>query len=338
MKFLLNFLYYRRRIIAVILTVAAVFSLFMLIYGVPISALAYSLAICAAVTFFSAVLDFIRFRAKFKRLKLLETEILLTTDNLPDCGSEVEEQYQELIRVLFTAKAELQTRADKRYENAAEYFTLWVHQIKTPISAMDLLLQNESTEEAAELAGNLQRIEQYAEMALLFVQLDNEDEDFVFREHSLDAIVKKAARRFSAQFIRKRLNLICEPIEVTVLTDERWLTFVIGQIISNSLKYTRSGGTIEIKANVDDPDSPILIIRDSGIGIAPEDLPRIFERGFSGANGRTGTRSTGVGLYLCKRICTRLGVGISAESVCEPGESFTEIKLDLSKPKIDTRE
>ncbi len=335
MKFLLNFLYYRRRIIVVILTVAAVFSLFMMIYGVPLPALIYSVVICAAVTLFAAVFDFIRFRAKFNRLKLLETEILLTTDNLPACDSEVEEQYQELVRGLFAAKADLQTQSDKRYENAAEYFTLWVHQIKTPISAMDLLLQNESTSEAAELMGDLQRIEQYAEMALMFVQLDNEDEDFVFREHSLDTIVKKAARRFSPQFIRKRLNLIYEPLDVNVLTDERWLSFVIGQVISNSLKYTQRGG---VEITLEASGKPILLIRDTGIGIAPDDLPRIFERGFSGANGRTGTRSTGVGLYLCKRICGRLGVDISAKSSCEPGNSFTEIRLDLSKPNIDTRD
>lgn len=335
MRFLLNFLYYRRRVIIVILTVAAVFSLFMLIYGIPLPALLYSVAICAAVTFFAAVFDFIRFRAKFKRLRLLEKEILLTTDNLPACDSEVEEQYQELIKGLFTAKADLQTKADKRYENASEYFTLWVHQIKTPISAMDLLLQNESSEEAAELAGDLQRIEQYAEMALLFVQLDNDNEDFVFREQPLDPIIRKAVRRFSPQFIRKRLSLVYEPVDVNVLTDERWLSFVIGQVISNSLKYTRGG---EVKIVLEEPGKPVLLIRDSGIGIAPEDLPRIFERGFSGANGRTGTRSTGVGLYLCRRVCTRLGVGISASSDCETGRSFTEIRLDLSKPRIDLRD
>lgn len=316
-----------------ILTIVAVFSLFMLIYGVPAAALVYSLVICAAITIFSAVFDFIRFGSKFRHLKLLEKEILLTTDNLPSCDSEVEEQYQELIRGLFTAKADLRTKEDRRYENAAGYFTLWVHQIKTPISALDLLLQN--SEDSAELAENLQKIEQYVEMALLFVQLDNADEDFVFRVHSLDKIVKKAARRFSTQFIRKRVNLLYEPLCVNVLTDERWLTFVVGQIIANSLKYTKKGS---VEITLEQPGEPILLIRDTGIGIAPEDLPRVFERGFTGNNGRSEKKSTGIGLYLCKRVCVKLGYEISAKSDCEPGSSFTEIRIDMRRPDFDPKD
>lgn len=340
MKFLLNFLYYRRRIIVVILTVAAVYLLFAVIYGTPVEAMIYPTVICAAVTLFAAVFDFVRFRGKFTHLKLMEREILFTVDDLPECDSEVEERYRELIRVLFEAKKELGTEADKRYDRASGYFTLWVHQIKTPISAMDLLLQNLDTEDglsdlSLNFRENLQKIEQYAEMALLYVRLDNEDEDFVFRKHPLDNIIRKAARKFSAQFIGKRLSLNYEPLEIEVLTDERWLMFVIGQIISNSLKYTKRGGiTIELEQ----PDKPVLLIRDTGIGIAPEDLPRIFDCGFTGSNGRSGKRATGIGLYLCKRVCERLGCEISASSDCEPGRSFTEIRLDLSEPKIDTRE
>lgn len=335
MRFLLDFLYYRRRIIIVILTVAAVFSLFMFIYGVPFAAVFYAAVICAAVTLAAAVTDFLRFRAKFSQLKFLENEILLTTDNLPACDSEVEEEYQELIRGLFAAKAEQTADADRRYENATLYFTMWVHQIKTPIAAMCLLLQEQDTAEAAELSENLSKIEQYAEMALLFVQLDSETVDFVFRELSLDGIVKKALRRFSGQFIRKRLKLVYEPLNVNILTDERWLGFVIGQVISNSLKYTKSGG-VEIK--LEEPGKPVLLIRDSGIGIAPEDLPRVFERGFSGTNGRSGGKSTGIGLYLAKRVCERLGADISASSSCEFGESFTEIRIDLTAESPDVRD
>lgn len=339
----MNFLYYRRRIIVVILAIAAVFLLFALIYGTPVEAMIYPSVISAAVTLFAAVFDFVRFRGKFTHLKLMKHGILLSTDDLPEHDSEVEEMYQELIKALFEAKTELRTEADKRYDRASGYFTLWVHQIKTPISAMDLLLQNAADSDAdgglSELSlnfrENLQKIEQYAEMALLYVRLDNEDEDFVFRYHPLDNIIRKAARKFSAQFIGKRLSLTYEPLNIEVLTDERWLTFVIGQIISNSLKYTKRGG-IEIK--LEQPGKPVLLIRDTGIGIAPEDLPRIFDCGFTGNNGRSEKRATGIGLYLCKRVCERLGCEISARSSCETGQSFTEIRLDLTEPKIDTRE
>ena len=339
MKFLLNFLYYRRRIIAVILAIAAVYLLFAIIYGTPTEAMIYPTVICAALTLIAAVFDFVRFRSKFTHLRLMEREILLTTDNLPDCDSEVEERYQELIKALFEAKAELRTEADRRYDRAAGYFTLWVHQIKTPISAMDLLLQNGSDGDLSDLSlnfrENLQKIEQYAEMALLYVRLDSEDGDFVFERHSLDSIIRKAARKFSAQFIGKRLSLNYEPLNVEVLTDERWLTFVIGQVISNSLKYTKRGG-IEIR--LERAGEPILLIRDTGIGIAAEDLPRIFDCGFTGNNGRSEKRATGIGLYLCKRVCERLGCEISANSDCEPGKSFTEIRIDMRRSGLDINE
>lgn len=334
-KFLLRFLYYRRRIIAVILTVAAVFALFMYIYGVPVKALLYAGIICAAVTLFAAVGDFARYYNKHKLLEGLKNEILLTVENLPVGDNEIEQRYHDLIELLSEAKSELRSETDMRYENTLMYFTMWVHQIKTPISAMSLALQNSDFPENAELAEGLGKIEQYVEMALLYVKLDNEDEDLVFRRCPLDRIVKQAVRRFSQQFIRKRIRLIYEPLEVEVLTDEKWLLFVVEQVISNALKYTPKG-SVEISLEI--PDEPVLLIRDTGIGIAPEDLPRVFERGFTGNNGRTDKKATGIGLYLCRRVCEKLGCGISARSSCEPGESFTEIRIDMRRPELDTKE
>ena len=339
-KILLEFLYSRRRIIAVILIVAAVFSLFMYIYGVPPKALVYAGVICAAVTMFAAAGDFVRYYGKFRLLDRLKNEILLTTENLPAAENGIDERYCELIELLSGAKAALRSEADLRYENTLMYFTMWVHQIKTPISAMSLTLQSgdiEGDSEYAELAEGLRRIEQYVEMALVYVRLDNEDEDLLFRRCSLDKIVSRAVRRFSQQFIRKKIRLIYEPeeLEREVLTDEKWLLFVVEQVISNALKYT-SRGSVEI--TLEDPRKNVLLIRDSGIGIAPEDLPRVFERGFTGNNGRTDKKATGIGLYLCKRVCDKLGCGIYASSSCEPGRSFTEIRIDLSEAGVDTRD
>lgn len=335
MKFLLRFLYSRRRIIAVILVVAAVFALFMYVYGVPVRALIYALIVCAAVTAFAAAGDFIRYYNKHKLLEELKNEILFTTENLPAGDNGIEERYNELIELLSEAKAALRSETDMRYENTLMYFTMWVHQIKTPISAMSLALQSSEFPENAELADGLQKIGQYVEMALLYVKLDNEDEDLVFRTCSLDKIVKQAVRRFSTQFIRKRIQLIYEPLEMDVLTDEKWLLFVVEQVISNALKYT-AHGSVEIALEV--PGVPVLLIRDSGMGIAPEDLPRVFERGFTGNNGRADKKATGIGLYLCKRVCGKLGCEISARSSCEPGRSFTEIRIDLSAKAPDVRD
>lgn len=329
MKFLLNFLYYRRRIIAVILLVAAVFVLFMALYGVPIKAYIYAGTICAAITVCAAFGDFWRYYRKHKLLCELQYEILLTLEHLPGCDNEVESRYQQLLEILYSEKAALDSAADRRYDNAVMYFTMWAHQIKTPIAAMSLSLQELDTDESRELSENLQKIEQYVEMALCYVRLDSESSDFVIRKYPLDKIVKQAVRKFSGQFIRRKIKLIYEPLETDVLTDEKWLLFVIEQLISNALKYIKSG-SVEISLL----PKKTLSIRDTGIGIAPEDLPRVFERGFTGNNGRADKKATGIGLYLCRRICKALGHDIEIRSA----QDGTEVLIDLCANELDTRE
>lgn len=329
MRFLLNFLYYRRRVIAVILLVAAVFVLFMALYGVPVMAYVYAGAICGVITAGSAVGDFLRYYRKHKLLCELQYEILLTLEHLPESDNEVEQRYQQLLETLHAEKTSLISAADKRYDDAVTYFTMWTHQIKTPITAMSLALRELDTEESRELSEYLQRIEQYVEMALCYVRLDSDTSDFVIRHYPLDGIIKQAVRKFSQQFIRRRIKLIYEPTETEVLTDEKWLLFVIEQLISNALKYTKNG-SVEITLK---PEK-VLSIRDTGIGIAPEDLPRVFERGFTGNNGRADKKATGIGLYLCRRICKALGHEIEIRS----DKNGTEVFIDLKANEIDTRE
>ncbi|MCM1164475.1 MAG: sensor histidine kinase [Ruminococcus sp.] len=312
-----------------ILLVAAVFVLFMALYGVPFAAYAYAGTICAVITVGAAIGDFRRFYRKHKLLYELRYEILLTLEHLPECDNEVELRYRELIELLHAEKTALVSAADRRYDDAVTYFTMWAHQIKTPIAAMYLALRELDTEESRELQEDLQKIEQYVEMALCYVRLDSEETDFVIRRCSLDAIIKQAVRRFSPQFIRRKIKLIYEPAEISVLTDEKWLLFVVEQLISNALKYTRSG-SVEIALK---PEK-ILSIRDTGIGIAAEDLPRVFERGYTGSNGRADKKATGIGLYLCRRICKALGHEIEARS----DKSGTEMLVNLGASEIDTRE
>lgn len=329
MRFLLNFLYYRRRVIAVILLVAAVFVLFMALYGVPAKAYIYAGTICAVITVCAAVGDFARFCGKHKLLSSLRDEILLTLEHLPRCDNEVELRYQQLLGLLHEERTALVSAADKRYDDAVMYFTMWAHQIKTPIAAMSLALQGLDTEESRELSEHLLKIEQYVEMALYYVRLDSETSDFVIRRCGLDGIIRQALRKFSGQFIRRRLAVVYEPLGVDVLTDEKWLLFVIEQLISNALKYTKSGG---IKITL--LPEKTLSVRDTGIGIAPEDLPRVFERGYTGNNGRTDKKATGIGLYLCRRICRALGHDIRIRS----DGNGTQVLIDLNENEIDTRE
>ena len=193
---------------------------------------------------------------------------------------------------------------------------------------MRLTLQGMDTAEARELSEELQRIEQYVEMVLCYLRLDSDSTDYLIRRCDLDEIARQAVRKYSPQFIRRKLRLDYEPLNYSVLTDDKWLLFVIEQVISNALKSTRSG-TVRIYLDGED-----LCVRDTGIGIAQEDLPRIFEKGYTGCNGRTDKKASGIGLYLCRRICTALGHDIIARS----DESGTEIRIGLQREKIDTRD
>ena len=204
---------------------------------------------------------------------------------------------------------------------------MWAHQIKTPIASMRLTLQNEDSPLSRTISDDLFRIEQYVEMVLCYLRLGSESTDYVIAKQDLDKLLKQAFRHFSGQFISKKLKLEYEETPFTALTDEKWLLFVIEQILSNAVKYTPSGG--EIRVSMKTPG--ILCIKDTGIGIAPEDLPRIFERGYTGLNGRADKKASGLGLYLCKRICDNLNHRIWAES----GEG-TAVYLDLRSKKLET--
>lgn len=217
-------------------------------------------------------------------------------------------------------------KSDAKYENMMEYYTVWAHQIKTPIASMKLSLQGQDSEFARKLSADLLRIEQYVDMVLVYLRLDSESTDYVFRRCSTDALIKRSVRKFASDFIERKLWLKYEAEDTVIVTDEKWLGFIIGQLISNALKYTKEGGiTIYFR------EPKILVIEDTGIGIAAEDLPRIFEKGYTGYNGRTGGNASGIGLYLCKRICENLRIGIRAESVVGKG---TKMILDLNQYEL----
>ena len=203
-----------------------------------------------------------------------------------------------------------------------DYYTTWCHQIKTPIAAMSLLLQNEDTPQNRQLKSELFRIEQYVDMVLCYFRLDSPTSDFILKPYDLDDILKQTIRKYAGQFIQKKIRLHYEPVHMQVLTDEKWLSFAIEQILSNAIKYTPSGS---VTITVDHLQH--LSISDTGIGIAAEDLPRIFEKSFTGYNGRTDKKSTGLGLYLCRNILNKLSHSISVTSKVGEGTTFT---IDLS--------
>ena len=217
---------------------------------------------------------------------------------------------------------------NRSYSDMVDYYTVWAHQIKTPIASMRLTLQNEDSELSRKVSEDLFRIEQYVEMVLCYLRLDSDSTDYVIRNLDLDNLIRQAVRRYSGQFIRRKIRLKYQPVHAQVISDEKWLQFVVEQVLSNAVKYTPSGGTVTI-----DLETPkTLCIRDTGIGIAPEDLPRVFERGYTGYNGRSDKKASGIGLYLCRRICHNLGHRITANSSPDSG---TVIRIYLDQKKLE---
>ena len=212
-----------------------------------------------------------------------------------------------------------------------DYYATWVHQIKAPIAVMRVLLQQEDTPINRELTGELFRVEQYVEMALCYVRLGEGASDLVIKEYPLDDMIRKAIRKYAGQLIRRKLRVIYEGTDICVLTDEKWLVFIIEQLLSNAVKYTVSGNvTITV-----DREKKQLSISDTGIGISPEDLPRIFEKGYTGYNGRADKTSTGIGLYLCREITKKLGHGIMITSEIGKG---TDVTIVFERNNLDVRD
>ena len=306
--------YLRSRLGTIILCVClfGVFAAADLLFEVETIVLWYPLILGAVLLLVVGAVDYVMFLKKHKELSYGE---------LPTPKSLIEEDYQSIIAKLKEEAEMRASSASQDYNNMIEYYTVWAHQIKTPIAAMRLNLQSEDSESARKLMGDLNRIESYVEMVLTFLRLDSDSTDYVIKEHDLDEIIKSSVRKFSREFILKKLTLNYEPVKYKCITDEKWLEFIIEQVISNAVKYTSEGG---VRIYMDEPG--LLVIEDTGIGISSEDLPRIFENGYTGFNGREDKRASGIGLYLCKRIADNLGHKITAEST--PGVG-TKMIIDV---------
>ena len=318
----------RERIWAVALLAicAVIFAVVLYLYRMPVEAVGYAAALCASVLLLWAVIRFILWRRRVIRLEEMQGRAALTLDQLPEPEGLEAEAYQELLRELDELRRQVSSDADAREREAVDYYTMWVHQIKTPIAAMGLLLQGDDTERGRELRAELFRIEQYVELVLSYLRLGSDSSDYMIREYELDTILRQAVRKYAPLFIRGKVSLELSPTGLRVLTDEKWLQLAVEQVLSNAVKYA-PGGRVRIYAR-----DTRLIVEDTGVGIAREDLPRIFERGFTGCNGRMDKRATGIGLYLCREICRRLGHTIAAESEVGRG---TRIIIGLDRPILE---
>ena len=299
----------------------AVFAAVFALYGIRMEAAWYPILITALFGVIMLAAGFVRYDKRRRNMaRILSSDGLFpdAADILPKAESLEEEDYHELLGKMEAAFRKKKGEWDASRRDMDDYYATWVHQIKAPIAVMKVMLQQEDTPENRELSAELFRVEQYAEMALCYVRLGEGASDLVIQEYDLDTIIRKAVRKYAGQFIRRRIRLVYEGTAVRVITDEKWLSFIIEQLLSNAVKYTSEGSvTIAVE------DGKKLSVTDTGIGISPEDMPRIFEKGYTGYNGRLDKKSTGIGLYLCRKAAEKLGHVLTAESEPGKGSRFT---------------
>ena len=267
--------------------------------------------------------DYVTTYSRHKKLTLAKENIDVTSENLPESVHMLEEDYQELIRILLDNNRILQNEGKNYREDMQEFITLWTHQVKTPLTALELMAQELDMADQTAVRNRLFEIEQYCDMILQYLRIDGKGSDYVLQEYQIRSIVNQSVKYFSRVFISKGISVKVEiPEENTIVTDEKWLVFALKQIISNALKYTNEGCI-----TIDMPDSNSIRVTDTGIGISQQDLPRIFERGYTGYNGRKDKKATGIGLFLVKTIIEKLNGRVIIES--EPGKG-TSVTCNLT--------
>lgn len=288
---------------------------------IPMEPILYSTYVFGFIGIVVCLWDYQKYTKKYYALLNVYENRTISLEQLPLPNNLIEETYQEILQALYNNQQAAKMQLGEQITEITNYYTLWAHQIKTPIAAMKLLLEHKEEQNGYMLETELFKIEQYVEMVLQYLRLESISSDLVLKPYALQDIVRQAVKKYAMSFIGKKLTLQLEPFEETVLTDEKWISFVIEQILSNSLKYTQAGSiTISVE---DTEEETRLMIKDTGIGISPEDLPRICERGFTGYNGRMDKKSTGIGLYLCKQVTTRLSHHLEVTSTVGKGTTVT---------------
>lgn len=300
------------------------FILIFYLYNLPFEALFYSGLLCFVAALIVSIIDFNNYRKSYIDLKYLESNILNSKEDLPKSLDIRVEYYQKIIERLHNEVEKLKIEDNKKMEGLVDYYSMWIHQIKTPIAAINFLLDNEEIDIKA-FRQELFKIERYVEMVLTYIRLGSETSDYVITSINLDEVVRENIKKYATLFINKKIKLNYVSHETYVISDKKWLGFAFEQLLSNAIKYTKSGG--EISINISESK---LIIEDNGIGIYEEDLPRIFEQSFTGLNGRYEKKSSGLGLYLCKKTLDKLQHKIEITSEVNKGT-----KVIVSFPKKD---
>ena len=317
-KLLNEYLKMKKTSIIGILGVYAILFVFVYLYRIPIEVILYPFILTIVFVLIVLLFDYIKYKEKVNKIIQICNDISSCYSVKINDKNIFDEYYLDIINELLKENRKQVSQIQKKVSDVNDYFSIWVHQIKTPIASMKLKIDNEQMD-LLQLASDLNRIDHYVDLVLSFLKFDEEKIDLYFRKTDVDRIMRESLKKFSNDFIIKKIRLDYKLSKREVLTDEKWLSFVFDQLLSNALKYTDKG-TISIYYD----GESCLCIKDSGIGIALADMERLFEKGFTGYNGRQYKKASGIGLYMCKRMCDKLNIAISIESVVN---EYTLVKL-----------
>lgn len=323
-----SFLLSVRHQLVLFVGMAATFAVVYILGRLPMTLFFYSLQLAGFLLVIYLLIQYFQYAKHYKQINRMELLTGSELEELQQSSDPADRLYIEKMHVLLERLKESENLHAERQSDQLDYFTLWLHQIKTPISAISLLTQSSKAKEAKQVSQELVRLEDYTHMALNYIKLEEPGTDLELSLVDLDDIIKKAIKKYSILFIYKGIRLDYHPTGMQVLSDGKWLQNLLEQILSNSLKYTPEG-TISIYR--DPAHAETLIIEDTGIGIRSEDLPKIFNKGYSGMNGRLHEKSTGLGLFLSKKICQRLGHRLAIDS--KPGEG-TRVGIGMAREDL----
>lgn len=336
--------------ILMIVTMSCIHLLYMYLIGARKQDLVYAAVLDAILLLITVLVGFFRYSSKVKALSNALKRPVEEQAQLPEATDDVEMLYHRLLENQSIARSEAESSAAIRQSQMRDYYSMWVHQIKTPISAMKLLLEVEREElgqlicddEQSQylLSDNMDsfedelfRIEEYVSMALQYQRVSSTENDFVLEKVSVDGVIRDTIKKYAKIMIRRHIGINYSGTGQEVYTDGKWLAFMLEQILSNAIKYTPQGFvTIE---TAEEKDRFFITIKDTGIGIKAEDLPRVFEKGYTGYNGHADKKATGIGLYLCRQMADKLGHTIRMESEIGKG---TKVWIGFDLDYADTRD
>ncbi|MDO5725304.1 MAG: HAMP domain-containing sensor histidine kinase [Tissierellia bacterium] len=300
LEILKQYLEYRFVIIILALSISIIYAIIIYLFDIPKETVLYGALLSISALIFVGIFDFYKYRNKLK---------ILSKKELPENLKGIEKTLAKLWIDAENKLSENKRSAINHLHEMEDFYTIWAHQIKTPIAAMHMVLEDMQSEEKNILKAEIFRIEEYVQMMMAYLKLRQDSSDYVFKHCNIDEIMRESIRKYAPQFIRKKLKLKFDGGEHEIVTDPKWLGLLFDQILSNAIKYTKEGSI-----NIYWENKNSIVIKDSGIGIPKEDLPRVTELGYTGYNGRTNKKSTGIGLYLAKCIVKNLGSNLKIKS------------------------